>query len=123
MILSSQTKVEGKLLVGIVRFCLSEQEQLFFTQNLHHSGAKCWCILVAEMHDFIRFIFAAGSKESKLFMVTKSNANLMIPATSVQKNDHELATRVAEVFDAVGTPKNWIFENPCDNIEGTRTDA
>ena len=109
--------------MGIVFFCLSEQEQLFFTQNLHHSGAECWCILGAEMHDFIRFLFATGSKESEFFTVTKSNTNLMIPATSVKRNNHELATRITEIFDAVGTPRNWIFETSCDNIEGTTTDA
>ena len=47
----------------------------------------------------------------------------MIPATSVKRNDHELATRVTEIFDAVGTPRNWIFETLCDNIEETITDA
>ena len=67
--------------------------------------------------------FAAGSKECELFVVTKSTTNLMIPATSVKRNDHKLAIRVAEIFDAVDTPKNWIFETPCDNIEGTITDA
>ena len=47
----------------------------------------------------------------------------MTPATSVKKNDHEIVTRVAEIFDVVGTSRNLILETPCENIEGTITDA
>ena len=77
----------------------------------------------AEGHDPESVFFMFGGEVCKFVLVAVTNGDLMIPAPSIEADEEEFPSGIAEIINGILTARDWVFKGKSDAVELAVGDA
>jgi hypothetical protein len=105
---------------GVLRL---EEGVPFSGQNVHHTSIKTRRVARAKRHNAEAVLHIIGRKESELVLVAVTDSDLMIAAASVEANEIQFPSGVAEVVNRIFAARDGIFERKGNAVEFPIRDA
>ena len=91
----------------------------FGGQDMHHASIKARRVARAKRHDAEAVLHIVGRKESELVLIAVADSDLMVSAASIEADEVQFTSRVAEVVNSVFASGNRVFERKSDTVEFT----
>ena len=83
---------------------------------MHKTGVETRGVARAEGHDAEGVLFIVGREVCELVLVAVADGNLMVSASSVEADEEEFPSGVAEVVDGVLSARNRILKRKSDAV-------
>jgi hypothetical protein len=100
-----------------------EESVPFGRQDVHHTSIKTRRVARAKRHNAKAVLRIIGREESELVLVAVADSDLMIATASVEANEIQFPSRVAEVVDRIFTARDGVFKRKGNAVEFTIRDA